>query len=95
MSPVSELVGKSTNTTENVFTDSVLCLGGRCQLNENLGKHTEYFEYRELHGRTCGGTIRLAKFSGTNHHEDSPRDQVNDGREKYLSIGVSRKDHIH
>ena len=34
------------------------------------------------------GTVRLANSSGTHHHEDSSRDEDNDAREKYLSIGV-------
>ena len=51
---------KLTNTKVEVFTDSVPCLGGRCQEYSSsvkaLGKHIEYFvqsnEYRELHDLT-------------------------------------------
>ena len=57
LSPLSEPVGKLTNTTVHVFTDPVLSIGGTCQnyreVDESTGKHVEYFvqrkECRELH----------------------------------------------
>ena len=60
ISPLCETVGKLTNTTLYVFTDSVLCLGGGCQeypgpMNawETLIEFSvQSKEYRELHDLT-------------------------------------------
>ena len=39
----------------------------------------------------CGST---GEFSRTHHNKNPSRDQEDDGKEKYLSIKISRKDHI-
>ena len=71
------------------------------EFSESMETHFEYFaqskEYPELHDLTGhAGALRLAKsIQGTHHNEDSSRDPEDDGREKYLSIRISRKDHLH
>ena len=70
------------------------------QLNEGMGGTHRILCAKQRMSRTSwsyrsSGTVRLATLSGTYHHEDPPRDQETDGREKYSSIDVSRKEHLH
>ena len=95
-------VGKITSSTEHCFTDSVLCLGGRCQEYRSLmkarEKHIEYFAKQRIENFMILQVIRYSSIG--EFIKDTPQCRFsersrNDGREKRLVIGVSRRDHPH
>ena len=87
----SASVAKWTNRTIYEFTDSHLCLAGRCQeyhSSVKIWKNTHrIFWAKQRTWRTSwsyrtSDTDRLTNISGTYHDEDSPRDQEKDAQVK-------------